>query len=103
MRYIFLLVALISLPAYTKDIAFFKNQANGYVVLTDEVCTKDKEVFKELQRAYAFNDKGDSIEGCYYVTEKETVRLIWSNGKEKIYPVDAFKVFDQPKLKEVFI
>lgn len=100
MKYVALFLLLVAVNVSAKDIAVFKNQANGYVVLTDEICTKDKEIYAELQRGYAFSDKGMTLEGCYYITEKETVRMIWSNGVEKIYPVDLFKIINTPRHRD---
>jgi len=91
------ILCLLSITAHAKDIAYFKNQGGGSVMLTDDVCTKDNEVYKELLRAYAFNDKGESIEGCYYVTRTDNVRVMWVNGQEKLYPSDIFKMLDHPK------
>ncbi len=73
-------------------IATMPNQAQGKIVLTNEVCKHKGKTYSALNRAYNYTSEGYSNEGCFHL-EDETVVVIWSmsDGAKKMrYPVENF-------------
>lgn len=73
-------------------IATMPNQAQGKIVLTNEVCKYKGKTYSALNRAYNYTSEGYSREGCYHL-EDETVVVIWkmdNEAKQMRYPVENF-------------
>lgn len=98
MRKLLLALILVSTASYSATFATMPNQANGKIVLTDEVCKLGNEVFDNLMRAYNYGSAGYTSEGCW-IMEDETVVVVWVGGKEKMrYPAANFTL--SPKYKQ---
>jgi hypothetical protein len=73
-----------------ETIATQPNQAGGKIVLTDQQCKYDGQVFDKLNRAYNYGSAGYTSEGCWGV-EDETVIVYWIDTNQKMrYPITAF-------------
>lgn len=89
-----ILVSLALLSALTavraETIATQPNQAGGKIVLTDEVCKHNGQIFEKINRAYNYGSAGYTSEGCWSV-EDETVIVYWIDTDKKMrYPITAF-------------
>jgi hypothetical protein len=78
-----------------KDIAWMPNQANGKIVLTDEVC-KDRQgkIYKSLNRMFLYSETGLTLDGCFYV-RGEVVDAIWDDGVKMRYPTNNFILYEK--------
>jgi hypothetical protein len=78
-----------------KDIAWMPNQANGKIVLTDEIC-KDKQgkTYKTLNRMFLYSASGSTMDGCFYV-RGEIVDSIWDDGVPMRYPIGNFTLYEK--------
>ena len=98
MKKLLLGLLLVSGLAQSATFATMPNQANGKIVLTDEVCKLDNQVFDSLMRAYNYGSTGYTSEGCWMM-EDETVVVVWVGGKERMrYPAANFTL--SPKYKQ---
>jgi hypothetical protein len=71
-------------------IATQPNQAGGKIVLTDEVCKHNGQVYSNINRAYNYGSAGYTSEGCWGI-EDETVVVFWLDNNQKMrYPITAF-------------
>ncbi len=92
-----LLAVLLFVPtiALGAVVATLPNQAGGKIVLTDEECRHDGQVYSALRKAYNYGSSGNTSDGCWYLDD-ETVVVIWkqSNGQASTrrYPVENFDV-----------
>lgn len=78
--------------ARCEAIASMPNQAQGKIVITNEVCNYDGKKYSTLRRSYNYTSEGYTTEGCYYI-EDETVVVIWATkGKPSTmrYPAENF-------------
>lgn len=92
MKKMLVLLALLSASIAVKaeTIATQPNQAGGKIVLTDQVCKHDGQVFDKLNRAYNYGSAGYTSEGCWGI-EDETIIVYWIDTNQKMrYPVTAF-------------
>lgn len=91
MKKLALLVLLsVSIAVRAEVIATQPNQAGGKIVLTDEVCKYNGEVFDKINRAYNYGSAGYTSEGCWSI-EDETVIVYWIDTRQKMrYPITAF-------------
>lgn len=89
-----LLLLCLSAHVNAESIATLPNQADGKIVLTNEVC-KDPDngtVYEIVKRSYNYSASGGTSEGCWII-EDETIVIIWflSTGRTKSrYPVANF-------------
>lgn len=91
-----LLIALCFIGSVqAKDIAWMPNQANGKIVLTDEVC-KDKKgkIYTSLNRMFFYSETGLTMDGCFYV-RGEVVDSIWDDGVQMRYPIGSFMLYEK--------
>ena len=92
-----LLIAVLLCPmlAYGAVLATLPNQAGGKIVLTDEECRHDGQLYTALRKAYNYGSSGATTDGCWYLDD-ETVVVIWkqSNGQASTrrYPVENFDI-----------
>lgn len=92
-----LLAVLLFCPilAYGAVLATMPNQAGGKIVLTDEECKHDGQIYTALRKSYNYGSTGNTSDGCWYLDD-ETVVVIWkqSNGQAstKRYPVENFDI-----------
>jgi hypothetical protein len=89
-----LLTALSINIAKADAIATMPNNGEGKVVLTNQVCKYEGKVYEPLKRAYTYDAKGYTYEGCFYL-EDETVVIIWAIGKKaetRRYPASEFSL-----------
>jgi hypothetical protein len=93
-KYALLLLCFMEL-AQAKDIAWMPNQANGKIVLTDEIC-KDKQgkTYKTLNRMFLYSASGSTMDGCFYV-RGEIVDSIWDDGVQMRYPIGNFTLYEK--------
>ena len=83
-------LALTATLANAETVATQPNQAGGKIVLTDQICKYDNQVFDKLNRAYNYGSAGYTSEGCWAI-EDETVIVYWIDTNQKMrYPVSAF-------------
>lgn len=76
--------------ARAEVVATQPNQANGKIVLTDEICKYNGQVFDKINRAYNYGSAGYTSEGCWSI-EDETVVVYWIDTNQKMrYPITAF-------------
>ena len=84
------LLLLLSAHASAEVIATQPNQAGGKIVLTDEICKYNGQVFDKINRAYNYGSAGYTSEGCWSV-EDETVIVYWIDTNQKMrYHISAF-------------
>lgn len=84
------LLLSVSIAVKAETIATQPNQAGGKIVLTDQVCKYDGQVFDKLNRAYNYGSAGYTSEGCWSI-EDETVIVYWIDTNQKMrYPITAF-------------
>lgn len=99
MKKLLIALMLVSGIAESATFATMPNQANGKIVLTDEICKLNNEVFDGLNRAYNYGASGYTSEGCWMV-EDETVVVVWVNSKDKMrYPIANFTLSPNWKQK----
>lgn len=73
-----------------ETVATQPNQAGGKIVLTDQICKYDGQVFSNLNRAYNYGSAGYTSEGCWGI-EDETVVVHWIDTNQRMrYPITAF-------------
>ena len=73
-----------------ETIASMPNRAGGRIVLTDQVCKYQGEVFKNINRAYNYTEAGYTQEACWGI-EGETVVVFWLDSNQKMrYPIENF-------------
>ena len=91
-----LLIALCFIGSVqAKDIAWMPNQANGKIVLTDEICKDPKgKTYKGLNRMFFYSSTGVTMDGCFYV-RGEIIDSIWEDGSQMRYPVGNFVLFEK--------
>lgn len=89
-KFVILLSALLAVPAVADTKAYRSLKQGGEIVLTDEACEK----FEDMQRAYWYNDKGETYDGCWRDDDR-TIYFKWSNKGESRYPKTRFKVIDR--------
>ena len=89
-KFVILLSALLAVPAVADTKAYRSLKQGGEIVLTDEACEK----FEDMQRAYWYNDKGETYDGCWRHDDR-TIYFKWSNEGESRYPKTKFKVVDR--------
>jgi hypothetical protein len=83
-------LALTATVSNAETVATQPNQAGGKIVLTDQICKYDGQVFDKLNRAYNYGSAGYTSEGCWGI-EDETVIVYWIDTNQKMrYPVSAF-------------
>ena len=76
--------------ARAEVVATQPNQANGKIVLTDEICKYNGQVFDKINRAYNYGSAGYTSEGCWSI-EDDTVIVYWIDTNQKMrYPITAF-------------
>ena len=84
------LLLSVSIAVKAETIATQPNQAGGKIVLTDEICKHNGQVFDKINRAYNYGSAGYTSEGCWSV-EDETVIVYWIDTDKKMrYPITAF-------------
>ncbi len=94
-RYVIGGVLVLWMTAYAaavkaETVATQPNQAGGKIVLTDQICKYDNQVFDKLNRAYNYGSAGYTSEGCWGI-EDETVIVYWIDTNQKMrYPITAF-------------
>ena len=90
MKKLLIALMLVSSIAESATFATMPNQANGKIVLTDELCKFDNQVYDGLNRAYNYGAAGYTNEGCWMV-EDETIVVVWVGTKDKMrYPMANF-------------
>jgi hypothetical protein len=88
------LLALLSasIAVRAETVATQPNQAGGKIVLTDQECKYNGQVFDKLNRAYNYGSAGYTSEGCWGV-EDETVIIYWIDTNSKMrYPILNFTI-----------
>lgn len=90
MNKLLLALLLVSGVAESATFATQPNTAGGKIVLTDEPCKHNNQIYEKLNRAYNYGTSGNTGEGCWIV-EDETVVVIWidTNTKSR-YPIANF-------------
>lgn len=88
--YVTLLLSLLAVNAMADTKAYRSLDQGGEIVLTNEAC----EASQDMQRAYWYNDKGDTYEGCWRDDDR-TIYFKWNNKGESRYPKSKFKVVDR--------
>lgn len=91
--YVTLLLSLLAVNAMADTKAYRSLIQGGEIVLTDEPCALEVQP-KEMQRAYWYNDEGDTYDGCWRDDDR-TIYFKWSNEGESRYPKSRFKVVDR--------
>ena len=76
-----------------KDIAYMANEANGRIVLTNEICKANGKTFPELRRVYTYTGSGYTLEGCYKL-EDSTVWILFENMVERRFEPSSFKLIE---------
>ena len=85
-------LALTATVCNAETIATMPNEAGGKIVLTDEICKYNGQVFDKLNRAYNYGASGSTGEGCWGV-EDETVMVYWVDTNRKSrYPLVNFTI-----------
>jgi hypothetical protein len=85
-------LALTATVCNSETIATMPNEAGGKIVLTDEICKYNGQVFDKLNRAYNYGASGSTGEGCWGV-EDETVMVYWVDTNRKSrYPLVNFTI-----------
>jgi hypothetical protein len=81
--------------AHSAVVATLPNQAGGKIVLTDEQCKHDGQVYTALRKAYNYGSTGNTSDGCWYLDD-ETVVVIWKQDNNQAttrrYPVENFDI-----------
>lgn len=99
MKKLLLALMLVSGMAQAGIFATMPNQANGKIVLTDEVCKLDGKVYEGINRAYNYGSAGYTSEGCWMM-EDETIVVVWVGSKDKMrYPAENFTLSPNYKQK----
>lgn len=94
-----LLLLCLSVHASADTFATLDNNAGGKIVLTDEICKHNGNVFDKLNRAYNYSEAGYTGEGCWFI-EDETVVVIWVDTNKKMrYPLNNFTLAKKYKGK----
>lgn len=87
----FILMATMFIVAYQADaevIAVLRNQAGGFINLTDSAT----EICKPNGRAvFATSRDGGSSWGCWYLLD-EMIHVRWNSGKTSAFPTEDFIV-----------
>lgn len=102
MKKILVLLGLLSVLTSVKADTFatLPNNAGGKIVLTDEVCKHNGQIFDKINRAYNYGTSGYSSEGCWS-TEGETIVVYWIDTNQKMrYPVANFTLNPNWKAKK---
>jgi hypothetical protein len=94
MKNIIFITALFWGIAHAETIATAPNNANGKIVLTNEVCKFGEKVYEKLYRAYNYSSNGSNLEGCFYL-EDETVVVVWADNTTYRYPATGFQIKKQ--------
>ena len=85
-------MAAYAMSVKAEMVASMPNNANGKIVLTDEICKHNGKVYEKLNRAYNYGVTGYGSEGCW-TTEDETVLVYWIDTDQKMrYPVSNFTI-----------
>lgn len=88
--YVTLLLSLLAVNAMADTKAYRSLDQGGEIVLTNEAC----ETAQDMQRAYWYNNEGDTYEGCWRDDDR-TIYFKWNNDGESRYPKSKFKVVDR--------
>ena len=97
MKYIIALLLTLGInTAQAEAIATMPNNANGKIVLTNEICKFKGKVYDSLRRAYNYTEQGYTSEGCYAI-EDETVVVVWDSGNKMRYPAANFTLTNRGK------
>lgn len=85
-------LALTATVSNAETIATMPNEAGGKIVLTDDICKYNGQVFDKLNRAYNYGASGATGEGCWGI-EDETVMVYWIDTNRKSrYPLMNFTI-----------
>ena len=93
-----LLIALCFIGSVqAKDIAWMPNNANGKIILTNDVCKDPKgKTYNSLNKIFMYTSQGYTMDGCFYISG-ELVNAIWSNGQEMKYELGEFTLYNKGK------
>ena len=95
-----LLLLCLSAHASADTFATLPNEAGGKIVLTDETCKYDGQVFEKINRAYNYGSAGYTSEGCWGV-EGETIVVHWIDSNKRMrYPMANFTLNPNWKAKK---
>lgn len=73
-----------SMTANAKTIAESKNKGGGKIVLTDEICSDNKNLLAYSQVANA-----STLLGCW-LTDDNFIHIRWDDGDLRSYPYNAW-------------
>lgn len=76
MKKLALILLMFATPAFAES-WFLKNEGNGEIVITSDVCKADGGKWSSLKHAYAWTDKLYQ-EGCWLMIDGN-IQIIWVN------------------------
>lgn len=85
-RWVAALVLAFSTLASAENVAFMANRGGGFMVLTDEACTKKP----QYKIAFSTHPEGRTIFGCW-TSDTHFVHIVWTfNDELRSYPITDF-------------
>ena len=86
-----IIAGILSLPCHSKTIAEMPNGGGGKVVLTDGICSDNKNYL-----AYSYMNGQPNLFGCW-AYDDSGVHIRWTDGDFRTYPYHYWKLNDKPK------